>query len=379
MHNQEIYHKQEQMQVFPVDQTLYNDRSSSRIKSKFDTITVAGTRPELVKLSEFIRLFNNDKNGLLYTGQHFSPSMKDVFLEQLGITPDIDLRCCSSEIEVLKENIMLSLKDSRPANIIVYGDTNSSMAAALAARELGSNLIHLEAGVRDFDLAVPEEITRIRIDSMSDLLLAPSDFCKMCLTYEAVRGHVKVTGNLIVDVCKKLSKVATKPRDLNLPQNFVLLTMHRPENVDDISKLKLLKKHLSEIDDTVVFPVHPRTRSNFKRYDISLPSNVIQIEPAGYMDFLYLLKNCKVVVTDSGGVQEESIILKKPCITLRHTSARWETILLNSNRLFPLDRNDSLGAMIDDMSRVKILVNPYGEDVARTTCKVINDFISTTP
>ena len=224
-------------------------------------------------------------------------------------------------------------------------------------------LIHIEAGVRDFDLAVPEEITRIKIDSMSDYLLAPSDFSKMCLKYEQVKGRVDVTGNLIVDVCKKLSKVATKPTGLDLPDDFVLLTMHRPENVDDPVKLKLLRKHLSQVDYDVVFPMHPRTQASMKKYDLSLPPNVITIDPVGYLEFLYLLNKCRVVLTDSGGVQEESVVLRKPCVTLRHTSARWETILLNANRLFPLDRDASLNETINAMSKVNITINPYGENV----------------
>ena len=146
---------------------------------------------------------------------------------------------------------------------------------------------------------------------MSDYLLAPSDFSKMCLKYEQVKGRVDVTGNLIVDVCKKLSKVATKPAGLDLPDHFVLLTMHRPENVDDPVKLKLLRKHLSEVDYNVVFPMHPRTQASMKKYDLSLPPNVMTIDPVGYLDFLYLLNKCKVVLTDSGGVQEEVCRPKK--------------------------------------------------------------------
>ena len=246
-------------------------------------------------------------------------------------------------------------------------------------KELGCKLIHIEAGVRDFDLAVPEEGTRIKIDSMSDYLLAPSDFCKMCLKYEQVRGRVDVTGNLIVDVCKKLSRVATKPTGLDLPEDFVLLTMHRPENVDDPAKLNLLKKHLSQVDSKVVFPIHPRTQASMKKYDLSLPPNVITIDPTGYLEFLYLLNKCRVVLTDSGGVQEESVVLRKPCVTLRHTSARWETILLNANRLFPLDRNASLNETINEMSKVNITINPYGENVAATTFNAIQDFVSLVP
>jgi UDP-N-acetylglucosamine 2-epimerase len=344
--------------------------------SMVNVVTVAGTRPELIKLSEFIRLFDHNNHGLLYTGQHFSPKMKDIFLEELGIFPDFDLQCGTSDVSILEENIRETLKRARPGYVIVYGDTNSSLAASQAAKQLGCKLIHIEAGIRDFDSAVPEEITRIKIDALSDYLLAPSEFCKVCLGYEQVRGRIDVTGNLIVDVCRKLSKLASKPKHLDIPENFVLLTMHRPENVDDPAQLKLLEKHLSRVDCPIVFPVHPRTQASMKKYGISLSPNVLTIDPVGYLEFLYLLNHCTMVLTDSGGVQEESIVLRKPCLTLRHTSARWETILLKANRLFPLDRNESLNETIEEMSKVQITVNPYGEDVAETTYKAIQDFMS---
>jgi UDP-GlcNAc3NAcA epimerase len=350
----------------------YNKRNASGLT----VVTIAGTRPELVKLSEFLRIIDRPDHGLLYTGQHFSPQMKDVFLEQLGIEPDIDLRCGTSEVPVLQRHIRDALHKVKPSHMIVYGDTNSSLAAALVAQEIGSKLIHIEAGVRDFDLAVPEEITRIKIDAMSDLLLAPSDFCKMCLNYEQVPGKVEVTGNLIVDVCRKLSKTSVKPNSVKVPDNFVLLTMHRPENVDDPVKLRLLSDHLSTLDYDVIFPVHPRTQASMKKHDIKLPENVMPIDPVGYLEFLYLLNRCDIVLTDSGGIQEESIVLKKPCLTLRHTSARWETILLKANRLFPLDRTDSLSDAIKEMRNVKINVNPYGENVASATYQAIQEFIS---
>ena len=171
-------------------------------------------------------------------------------------------------------------------------------------------------------------------------------------------------------------KLPTSPAGFSLPDDFILLTMHRPENVDDIDKLKLLRKHVSEVKNNIVFPVHPRTQASMKKHNISLPPNVISIDPVGYLEFLFLLNKCSIVLTDSGGVQEEAVVLKKPCITLRHTSARWETILLNANRLFPLDRNASLNDMINEMSQVKITVNPYGENVAVTTYNAIQNFIS---
>ena len=147
--------------------------------------------------------------------------------------------------------------------------------------------------------------------------------------------------------------------------------MHRQENVDEPDRLEMLRKHLSGINHKIVFPIHPRTKNNLARYGITLPSNVIPIEPAGYLEFLYLLKNCQLVMTDSGGVQEEAIVLKRPCVTLRHVSERWETLLLKANVLFPLHRRDPLSTVIETMLGAKIDRNPYGENVARTMLRLI--------
>ena len=187
----------------------------------------------------------------------------------------MDLNAGTSSVNVLTDLLIKTLKPLQPSSVIVYGDTNSSMAVALAAKELDSTLIHIEAGVRDFDLAVPEESIRIKIDAMADLLLAPSDFCQMCLRYENVHGQVAVTGNLIVDMCTKLAEAPTSPPGLDLREPFVLLTVHRPENADDPVNLNLLVKHISNIQSKVVFPIHPRTRANLAKYNISLPSNVL--------------------------------------------------------------------------------------------------------
>jgi UDP-N-acetylglucosamine 2-epimerase len=343
-------------------------------------VTVAGTRPELIKIADLVSLLDNKYNhSLLYTGQHFSNNMKDIFFDELKITPSYDLKCNTSDIDILKNNIVKTLEIIHPHYVIVYGDTNSTMAAALAAREIKSKLIHIEAGVRDFDSAVPEEPIRIHIDAMSDYLFSPSELCKTVLTYEDIKGDVFFTGNLIVDVCRRLSELAMHQNDVdddNKEQGeYLLLTIHRPENSDDPLKLEMLRKHLEKVKYKIVFPIHPRTRKNLTKFNIKLPSNVKPIEPAGYLQFLRLLKNCKLVLTDSGGVQEEAIILKKPCITLRHTSARWETILLKANILFPLDRKDSLNDAIESMIPIKIKRNPYGEDVTKTTINLINEII----
>jgi UDP-N-acetylglucosamine 2-epimerase len=346
-----------------------------------ELVTVAGTRPEIIKLADLVPLLNKHNHVFLYTGQHHSHNMKDIFFDELNLKPDYDLKCNTSEVDILRIEILKTLRTTNPTHVIVYGDTSSSLAAARAAKEIGCRLIHIEAGVRDFDMAVPEESIRIEIDSIADYLFCPSTLCKAVLSYENVVGKIFLTGNLIVDVCKRLSEIATKQfqgmiHDKHtLPSEYLLLTIHRPENSDDPIKLELLRKHLEKLRYKVIFPIHPRTKNNLAKFNIRLPPNVTSIEPTSYLEFLHLLKNCKLVLTDSGGVQEEAVVLRKPCVTLRHTSARWETILLKANILFPLDRNDSLNDVIESMIPVKINRNPYGCEVAKATMKIIEKTI----
>ena len=170
------------------------------------------------------------------------------------------------------------LKNIRPDYVVIYGDTNSSMAAALAAHEINSKIIHVEAGVRDFDMHVPEEPLRIQIDEMSDYLFTPSSFCTTVLSYENISGKIFTTGNLIVDVCKDLSKIAiSKDLPESIPHEFILLTLHRPENVDNHQNLKLLMGHIGSSEYPVIFPVHPRTKKNLQNFNIDVPSNVTLI------------------------------------------------------------------------------------------------------
>ena len=218
-------------------------------------------------------------------------------------------------------------------------------------------------------------------------MLAPTELSKLFLKYENIFPEkVFVTGNLIADVCKKFSG-ASSPRlrsdpQNDLPREYILLTIHRPALVDDPAMLKVLSEFLSQVNYTIVFPMHPRTVNSLIKYNISLPENVKAIGAVGYVDFLNMLKECKLVITDSGGVQEEAIILKKPCITLSNTSDRQETILLKANRLFfPLiggQHDRSINDIIEEMRRVKITINPYGENVTAKALKVISNITNNT-
>ena len=346
-------------------------------------VTVVGNRPEIIKMSMLVKSLNRKyKNDFVYTGQHYSSNMKDIFSDELDVRFDYDLRCDTSNISVIRENICRLLKRIKPTHVIVYGDTNSTVAGALAAKDCGCKLFHIEAGLRCFDHSKPEERNRILVDNISDYYLAPTDLSRLFLKYENVADdRIFVVGNLISDVCRRFyRKTNNGTKRSDLPAEYILLTLHRPALVDHENMLRRLSTFLSKVNYKIVFPIHPRTRDSLKKYSITMPDNVKVIEAVGYSEFLSLMDDAIVVMTDSGGVQEESIILKKPCITLNNTTERQETILLNANRLYhPLDgpeQERSINDLILEMMKVKIGKNPYGEDVTERAYDAINNIIS---
>lgn len=350
-----------------------------QVEKDLSIITIAGTRPEIIKLAELVKLLNSTRSdhALLYTGQHYSDKMKAVFFDELGIKPDFDLMCESSDVLTLTHKMRQFLNEVKPELVLVYGDTNSSLAGAKAAKEEGCTVVHIEAGLRCFDMLVPEERARIEIDSVSDILFPPTELARTFLQYEQIEDDVYTTGNLVVDVCQRLSEVADVAKnDDSLPSDYLLLTMHRQENVDSFERMQMLRKHLSGIKRKIVFPMHPRTKNNLAKFGITLPQNVIITEPAGYLEFMHLLKNCQAVLTDSGGVQEEAVVLGRPCITLRHTSERWETLLLKANVLFPLFRQDAMSDVVESMIGKRITSHPYGENVAHNMMSKINQLVA---
>ena len=348
----------------------------SKFLEKCDILTIAGTRPEVIKLSELVKQLNHYRHVYAYTGQHYSENMKDVFFDELDSSSDVDLCCNTSDIEIIKFKIIDLIYKIKPSLMIVYGDTNSSLAGALAATETKTKLIHIEAGLRSFDMRMPEERNRIKIDRLANYLFCPTTLSREYLRFEGIQENVFVTGNLIVDVCQKFARLDLKARN-NFDEDFILLTLHRAENVDDVNALKILAIRLKEISHyKIVFPIHPRTKKNLKVNKIELPQNVMTIDPVGYLDFLSLLKKTKLVLTDSGGVQEEAIILGKPCITLRHTTERSESILMGSNRLYPLmQNNENFASVVEEMLNTEIYSQPYGESVTVKTVNIIEKIL----
>jgi len=344
--------------------------------------TIIGVRPEIIKLSQLIPLLDKKfEHTLIFSGQHFSSSMVNIFFEELGIRyPDIFLKTKSSEQNFLIEEIKKSIKNKSFDAAIVYGDSNTTYAGALASKINNLKVIHIEAGLRSFNINMPEERNRIETDKISDILFPPTKLSENFLEKENIDNNIFVVGNTIVDACKKYEKKIDKSKiyeKLNLNEDFILTTVHRQENVDLEKNLIKLIKTFKGIKEKIVFPVHPRTMNRIKQFGLKLPENVLITEPLGYFDFLYLLKNAFLVLTDSGGVQEESIVLHTPCITLRNDTERWETVIAGGNVLTGLNpeliyyyvKMISEEGFDKEMRNAK---NPYGEgDTSKKIQKIL--------
>ncbi len=334
--------------------------------------TVIGTRPEIIKMSRLIPLLDKKFNHtFIFTNQHYSPEMCSIFFEELGVRkPDRMLGVNSSDTALLRKCIQDALDEAKPDIVLVYGDTNSTLAAAMAAKDFGAKLVHIEAGLRSFDSRMPEEFNRVETDKLSDIFFTPTDITKSFLEKEGVLKNVHVSGNTIVDACTfyaaNMDSDILRRLDIS---DYVLFTAHRQENVDDVVRLEKILKALELIDADIVYPAHPRTKKMLEGFGMTVPDNVILIEPEGYLNFLALLKNSRAVITDSGGVQEEAITLKVPCITIRETTERWETLLAGANFLAGVEPMlVSYYAKIiletNYKDRMKNIENPYGNGAA---------------
>lgn len=282
----------------------------------------------------------NVAQTLVHTGQHYDVKMSDVFIQQLGIPlPDVNLAVGSgshakqtAEIMVRFESVVI---DCKPDLVLVYGDVNSTVAAALVCAKLGVRVGHVEAGLRSFDRTMPEEVNRLVTDQLADLLFTPSEDGDENLRREGVAAEkIFRVGNVMIDSLVRLLPAARKiPRD-GMPERYALVTLHRPANVDDSATLKKLLELLLEVnrDLSVVFPAHPRTRQRIAEFGLNADQLHI-IDPQPYIDFLALQTRSTVVITDSGGIQEETTYLGIPCLTVRENTERPITVSQGTNIL----------------------------------------------
>jgi UDP-N-acetylglucosamine 2-epimerase (non-hydrolysing) len=312
-----------------------------------EIIHVVGARPNFMKVAPVyaVAATRGVVQTLIHTGQHYDEKMSDVFFDELRLPrPDLNLNVGSGSHAVQTAEVMIRieppLRDLRPDWVLVYGDVNSTMAATLVAAKLGLRVAHVEAGLRSGDRAMPEEINRLVTDQLADLLFTPSADGDENLAAEGIpRTRILFVGNVMIDTLLRLLPDArgrwpALRRRWSLDR-FALVTLHRPSNVDDPGTLVPLVQALAEIGRQlpVLFPMHPRTRESIRRTGVELLDGMTVVEPLGYLDFLALQERATVVITDSGGVQEETTFLGVPCLTMRKNTERPVTISIGTNTL----------------------------------------------
>lgn len=344
----------------------------------FQVITVVGARPQFVKaaaLSPCLRATGLIEETIVHTGQHFDHAMSDIFFQEMGIPrPAENLgvgggthgQNTGRMIEGL-EKIFLERK---PDAVLVYGDTDSTLAAAVAASKLGLRLAHVEAGLRSFRRAMPEEINRVLTDHVSDILYAPSEQAVKLLAREGISGgQVVNTGDVMFDVVKRFSSLAQERSDVLerfglYSQEYNLLTLHRKENVDDPDVLRRVLDAIGKTTQSTIFLVHPRTAKMLSQFQIKVPSRILLVEPVGYLDMLRLIQNCSLVLTDSGGLQKEAYFLGRPCITLRDETEWTELLDIGANTLVGTD-SIRIAEALEAMKRLDgVQSGVYGEGQA---------------
>lgn len=343
-------------------------------------LIVASTRPELIKLSPVMREF--DGRGVEYifatTGQHYDRLLFKTFIDELELKePDYDIKVGSGSQAYQTSLAMIELEKimekEKPSVVIAEGDTNSVLSTALAAVKLHMPFAHVEAGLRSFDRKMPEEINRIVADHCSEVLFAPTEKAALNLINEGIPPKkIHIVGNTIVDATlQNLAIARRKSRILEkFPREYLILTLHRAENVDRYKTLKGIVDALTKIKENIIFPVHPRTEKMLQKFKLLgklKKKNLLLIPPLGYLDFILLISRAKAVLTDSGGIQEESVILNVPCITLRTTTERPETIEAGGNILAGVESSkilEKVNLVLNDKEvykKMKRAKNPFGD------------------
>ncbi len=321
-------------------------------------LTIIGARPQFIKaaaVSHVLRQKNTEV--MIHTGQHYDYLMSDVFFNELEIPkPDHNLQVGSAKHSGQTGEMLIRLEpifeQEMPDFVLVYGDTNSTLAGALVASKLQIPVAHVEAGLRSFNREMPEEVNRVLTDHVSELLFCPSQQGADNLKLEGITNGVYVVGDVMYDAILKYIALSEKKSEimrlLNLEKGkYLLATVHRAANVDDPERLFDILETLSMTGETVVFPSHPRTLKAIKSAEFSLGKNIKLIEPVGYLDMLWLEKNARMILTDSGGVQKEAYWMGVPCVTLRNETEWVETAQTGWNIVAGVDRAKILSAVRD--------------------------------
>ena len=349
-----------------------------------DIVAVLGTRPEIIKMAPLIvELMRRDADfRVVNTQQHYDYEMSKSFLDVFNL-PDSDYSLGvksgthaeqTSKAMIGIENV---IQKEKPKIVVAEGDTNSVLAAGIASAKMRTPFGHVEAGLRSFDRIMPEEVNRVIVDHCSELLFAPSPLAVKHLKDEGIQDGVFMTGNTVVDAVKQLEpKLNTNIlENLSLEkQGYVLVTAHRSENVDIEENCRNIVAAITSLEYPVAYPIHPRTLNFFQRFGLldklKQSKNVKLTKPLGYFDFLSLLKYSKLVLTDSGGLQEEAVLLHVPCITMRNNTERQETVESGANILVGTDKNRIVSTVNSILSNSKLdakmrsVDSPYGDGTA---------------
>jgi UDP-GlcNAc3NAcA epimerase len=337
-------------------------------------VTIVGARPQFIKAAAVSRAINeSNSNGnqfieeiIIHTGQHFDKNMSDIFFNDLEI-PKPDYNLCINSLSHgamtgrMMEEIEKILLKEKPSKVLVYGDTNSTIAGALAAKKMLLSVVHVEAGLRSYNMDMPEEVNRILTDRISDILFCPTDTAIKNLSVEGFNEYgcrIIKNGDVMQDAALYYADKAKKPIN-NLPKSFILATIHRQENTDSFEKLKTIFECLNEIskDIPVVMPIHPRTKNLIN--DICV-ENLILIDPVGYLQMVWLLKQCEFVLTDSGGLQKEAFFFKKFCYTLRDQTEWVELVENGFNKLVGITSKEIMDSVKKNTKIIDFNVDLYG-------------------
>lgn len=357
-------------------------------------ITIIGARPQFVKaavVSRAIKEYNHSNPSLLFqekiihTGQHFDENMSSVFFDQMNIPkPHYNLEINSLSHGAMTgkmlEKIEEVLLEEKPDWVLVYGDTNSTIAGALAAKKLHIKVAHVEAGLRSFNMRMPEEINRILTDRISDILFCPTATAMENLDKEGY-GNLDISrvqcGDVMYDAALFYTDRSIKPKSLDIVGDFVLATIHRQENTDDQQKLSSIFEALGEIamQQKVVLPLHPRTIKKLEEFQITPDKNIHILKPVGYFEMIWLLSNCTTVITDSGGLQKEAFFFKKPCITVREETEWIELVQNKVNYLTGSDKERILNTYNDLKAKnINFDMELYG--TGNTGKFIVNELVS---
>ncbi len=350
--------------------------------------SIVGARPQFVKLAPFsLQIRKYHQELIIHTGQHYDVNMSDSFFTDLSIpAPDYHLEIGSDNHGAQTGKMLVKLEivftEEKPDLVVIFGDTNSTLAGALAAAKLNIPVIHIEAGLRSFNRRMPEEINRIVADHVSNYLFAPTETAVTNLKNEGLENKTYLTGDIMVDSLNMALDKANERTALlekyNLKSGeYYLLTLHRPHNVDNYSYLKNLLGKLNDLELPVIFPVHPRTMKILTTYESEPPSaifpQILFVAPVSYIDFIYLQKNSARILTDSGGIQKEAYILQVPCLTIRDETEWVETVEAGWNLLINPYDEDFL-AKVTAHERPADYPLLYGTDVALRMVEIINGF-----